>query len=159
MEPTKELDLYKMAIDEYRFEVNLSWESVKFFTTLNIGILGFGLTLLGLEQLSPKWIVAPIFVIGILLSILSIVTRVQYRKYYLETILIKKKLENVLNLSDLAISPTEFVDQPSKGLYNKEAWMKKHTRSIKTVTFCHYLVLSSFIVAHLFGIYVSLFFI
>lgn len=149
------LDLYKMAIDEYRFEVNLSWEAVKFFTSLNIGILGFGISILGIEQLTPKYIAIPIFIIGIILSCLSINTRKQYRKYYLATILIKKRIEDGLNLNKVAISPTE-VDQPSKGIENEEEWIREHMNPRGTVTSYHYLVLYAFIIAYSFGVFLSI---
>lgn len=159
MDKDQLLELYKSVIEEYRFEVNLSWESVKFYTTLNIGILGFGVSILGLQLLSPKWIVIPIFIIGILLSYLAIRTRQQYRKYYLNTILIKKKIENQLNLMDLAISPTEEIDEPCRGLHDKEEWIKNHMRPKGTVTFYHYSVFWGFIGAYVLGIIISIFFV
>ena len=76
----KLIELYNMAMDEYRFGVKLSWDAIRFFTTINVGILGFGSSILGLEQVSPKWITVPIFVIGIVLSILGIATRLQFQK-------------------------------------------------------------------------------
>lgn len=45
------LGLYKTAIEEYRFEVNLGWERQKFFVGLNVSLLaaiaGFAKYLLG----------------------------------------------------------------------------------------------------------------
>jgi hypothetical protein len=145
VDPTDLIELYKMATEEYRFEVNLSWDAVRFFTTLNVGILGFGSSLLGLQQLTSKIFVIPIFIIGIVISIMAIQTRKRYREYYLRSLYVKTLIEDQLQLHEpfeshgfaehrLAISPTEKVDNPMESLKDPESWVKKYMLPLKTVT-------------------------
>ncbi|MGN6630007.1 MAG: RipA family octameric membrane protein [Candidatus Nitrosocosmicus sp.] len=139
------LDLYKMAIDEYRFEVNLSWDSVRFFTTLHTGILAFGSSLLGLHQSSFKWALILVFVVGIILAYVAYTTRSKYREYYLRALYTKTLIEDQLKLREplkdyqypnhfLAVSPTEKIDNPKESLKNPEEWIKKNMKKSKTVT-------------------------
>ena len=65
------MELYKMAMDEYRFDVNLSWDAVQFFTVLNVCLLGFVSSLLGLQQLHSKICDTYIYN-GIVISIMAI---------------------------------------------------------------------------------------
>jgi hypothetical protein len=37
--PERLLDLYRLALDEYRFEVRLGWDRTTYFLVLNSGIL------------------------------------------------------------------------------------------------------------------------
>jgi hypothetical protein len=95
----KELfDLYKMAVEMDRFELDLSWKLVQFFTVLSSGLLTLGFTLLGTEQVSPKYFVAPIFIIGAFISIVAINARKRYHEHSLRAAYKKTLIENELGL-------------------------------------------------------------
>lgn len=36
------VDLYKVAVEEYRFQVDLNWKRTQYFLALNVAILGCG---------------------------------------------------------------------------------------------------------------------
>lgn len=57
------LTLYRIAVDEYRFQVTLNWNRTQYTLALNIGVLGVGVGLSGVAEASP-WMVASIFVVG-----------------------------------------------------------------------------------------------
>jgi len=128
--------------------VNLGWEAVKFFTTLHVGIISFGVTILGLTETSLKWIVIPIFIIGMFLSNLGYNTRIRYRQYYLRSLYDKTLIEDQLKLREplngypfenhiLAISPTETIDYPEESLIDPNKWIDKYMKPKGTVTYNH----------------------
>lgn len=43
-DPSREelVDLYKLAVDEYRFQVNLNWDGSKYFLAFNTAVIGVG---------------------------------------------------------------------------------------------------------------------
>jgi hypothetical protein len=144
-------ELYKIAMDEYRYEVNLGWEAVKFFTTLHVGIISFGITILGLTDITLKLIVIPIFIIGIFLSNLGYNTRIRYRQYYLRSLYDKTLIEDQLKLRQplrgysfenhiLAISPTETIDNPEESLIDPNKWIDKYMKPKGTVTYNHLII-------------------
>ena len=159
-------DLYKMVMEEYRFEVNLSWRAVQFYTILNSGIIGAGTTLLGLEQLSPKILIIPIFLIGMSFSFLGILTRLRYREYYFRVLYTKTLIEDQLKLWEalegykypdhhLAISPTEKIDDVKDSINNPDDWMKKHKLKVGTAAFYQTLIFCLFAVLNAMGIAVT----
>jgi isopentenyldiphosphate isomerase len=76
------LDLYKVAVEEYRFQVELNWKRTQYFLALNIAILGVGTGLVKLQGPDARILVLCIFMIGCVSAILSIfATRTQHMYY------------------------------------------------------------------------------
>ena len=113
----KLFDLYKLAIEMDRFELELGWKLVQFFTILNSALITAGITLLGSNQIINKEPISFIFIVGIAFSIISILSRKNYHKHSLVASCKKTLFERELNL-----------DKPIKGKYKSE----KHSFAIST---------------------------
>jgi hypothetical protein len=62
LSPDQLIDLYKIAIEEYRFEVKLNWDRTVFYLTLNSGLIAIATGLLKVEGSSfLNLIVAGVF--------------------------------------------------------------------------------------------------
>src|SRR5215218_4537750 len=86
-------ELYKVATETDRYELELGWKLVQFFTALNSGLIGLGFTLLGSDQLLSKLYTIPIFSVG--------TTIVLFTNNWLETFL------SLFLLSHLNLSSSE----------------------------------------------------
>jgi hypothetical protein len=161
-EEKKLLELYKLAIDIDKYELDLRWKLVQFFTVLNTGILTLGFTLLGSDQLSQKYYVIPIFIIGIAIAIIAIGAHKNYHKHSLRAEYKRTLIEDRLKLYDtfekygyskhtLAIS-TSSRNDPSVILRNPEEWIKNNTLKPGTVPFYHNMVFWFFVGMNSIGI-------
>lgn len=88
------LELYKVILDEYRFQVNLNWERNKFYVLLNSGLITATCGLLRIPGFKfAEFLTLPLFALGLLCSWIGLVTllkgveyrrRIVYRKGQLE---------------------------------------------------------------------------
>jgi hypothetical protein len=142
----KLFELYKVSIDTDRFELELGWKLVQFFTVLDSGLLSLGFTLLGSNQLSPKYYVAPIFIIGIVISLIAIASRRRYHEHSLRAAYKKTLIEKELNLykpldgydytnHNLAVSTSSKKDPEKDILKDPENYIKKSILKRCTVPF------------------------
>ena len=100
------LELYKVVLDEYRFQVNLNWERNKFYVLLNSGLITATCGLLKIPGFKfAELNTLPLFALGLLCSWIGLVTllkgveyrrRIVYRKGQLE-----KQLADTLNISTI----------------------------------------------------------
>lgn len=75
---TGNLDLYKMAVEEYRFQVLHNWNRTQYLLAFNVAVAGLGVLL---SARSPHGAV-PVFALGALAAVLTAsVTRVQHDYY------------------------------------------------------------------------------
>lgn len=97
---TELFDLYKFAIDEYRFEVRLNWDRSMYYITFNTGIVavGAGLLKLGSDGIVNLFI-AGIFLLGCSSSIMGILALRKGQAYYLRAIHKKTLIEDILGLT------------------------------------------------------------
>lgn len=65
-------DLYKVAVDEYRFQVTLNWQRTQYYLALNAAFLAAGIGLLQAVKASLNVLVALVFFSGLAACILSI---------------------------------------------------------------------------------------
>lgn len=101
------VDLYKIALDEYRFQVNLNWSRTQYFIILNLGILGLATGLLRLDDERLSAIVGTgLYFTGVICCILALVAGSVQRSYYRQTKTHKARIEALLGLGDLAIRTT-----------------------------------------------------
>lgn len=90
-------ELYKIAIDEYRFEVNLNWQRMQYYLVFNVAILGAGLGLLQLRLTGVAGqLLALIFVVGAATSLLGRSAVRKGHEYYREAVLKKTLIEDLL---------------------------------------------------------------
>lgn len=90
--------LYKIAVEEYRFQVNLNWQRSQYFLGLNAIIIGVGA---GLVQLQPTGtedgapLTVAVFLVGVVLAMSSIFGLWQQHAYY------RKARDRMLDVGDL----------------------------------------------------------
>jgi hypothetical protein len=136
------VDLYKFALDEYRFQVNLNWNRSQYYIVLNLGILGVATGLLKVadERISAS-ISIGLYIAGVVCCVLSLAAGRVQQGYYLATRNHKRRLEELLDLGDLAIRTT-----PGMG---------STTRRLGKVTTFHTLIISILLCLDLLGLVYS----
>ena len=94
------LELYKIAIEEYRFQVKLNWERTAYYLTLNSGLIAIATGLLKVGR-SPvvNLLVAVVFIIGLAASAIAIKNTKTGHQYYRRTVLKKTLIEDQLGLT------------------------------------------------------------
>ena len=95
------IELYRVAVDEYRFEVRLNWDRMQYYAVVNSGIIAVGTSLLR-DAVSPAIILLSgvMFLVGLAMSIMGIVSTHKGREYYQETVLKKTIYEEILGLNN-----------------------------------------------------------
>lgn len=163
-------DLYKIAIDEYRFEVDLNWQRTKYFCVLNAAIIAIatGLIKIGEPENNISIFISMIFFVGIITSRLGIVSIRQGEIYYHRTIHKKTLIERELGLFDiksshektpidLTISTTPGMDKRDDILEQPAEYLKRgHFKRIGTIKYNISLVLYSLLIINVFGCLYSL---
>lgn len=96
---------YRLAVEEYRFQVDLNWRRSEYFFVLNVGVLVAGATLLASGQV-PRGLVALVFCLGALLALLSIFANHTQHGYYRGARDLKNRMEQALELGDRALVTT-----------------------------------------------------
>lgn len=160
------MDLYRIAVDEYRFQVKLNWDRTAYLITLNSGLIAVATGLLKVETGAViDLFVASVFVIGAFVAVVSIKNILTGHRYYRRTILKKTLLEDQLGLTKplsqypgrqtLAIGTTIGQDEAMKILNDPEKWLKRSHRftSITSWTVC---ILILFVLANAGGMFVSM---
>jgi hypothetical protein len=94
------LDLYKIALDEYRFEVKLNADRTIQYLTLSAIVLsaGVGLLRVGTPGRSTTFFVALIFFCGVFIALLGVMAVRRGHEYYRRTVYKKTLIENLLGL-------------------------------------------------------------
>lgn len=99
--------LYRIALDEYRFQVNLNWSRTQYYIALNLGIFGVATSLLKLNDPKLASLVGiGLYLAGGLCCVLSLIAGHVQREYFRQTKRHKAAIEARLELGDLAIRTT-----------------------------------------------------
>ena len=99
--PEKLFDLYKISLDEYRFEVRLGWDRATYFLVLNSAILTVATGLLKLDNPPAVYLfIALLFALGCGTSIIGSISITRNHEYYRRTIVKKTLIESRLGLTD-----------------------------------------------------------
>ncbi len=104
------LELYKLALDDYRFQVQLNQSRSQYFLVLNIGIISVASGLISMTGQSPgpyAGLIALIYVVGGLFSVFSILALHVQRKFYKSARDQKSRFEDILELQDTTITPVQ----------------------------------------------------
>ena len=100
------LELYKIAIDEYRFQVTLNWNRTQYYLGLNVGIIGIATGILELSEGDAGFLTAGLYLAGVVCALLSLAAvRVQHG-YYRTARDHKARIEERLRLGDLRLGTT-----------------------------------------------------
>lgn len=160
------LDLYRIAVDEYRFQVKLNWDRTAYLITLNSGLIAVATGLLKVGSAAViDLFVAGVFLIGLFVSAMSMKNVVTGHGYYRRTILKKTLLEDQLGLTKpleqysgrptLAIGTTVGQNDALKILHDPENWLKRRHK-LRNITSWTVGILFLFVLANAGGIYGSL---
>jgi hypothetical protein len=99
-------DLYRISLDEYRFQVNLNWSRTQYLLALNVGILGAATGILQIAKGGIEYLTAGLYLAGIVCCLLALAgSRVQ-KKYYQSIRDHKARLERELDLKEYSIRTT-----------------------------------------------------
>lgn len=132
-------DLYKMAVDEYRFEVKLGWDRTMYYMVFNVGIFSVGTGLLRLES-APLgyWLIAAIFFLGICTSLIACIAIRKGHQYYRRAVVKKTVLEDILGLTcrladypthhTLAVGTTTGQAEHFQILHDPDHWVTRRLR-------------------------------
>jgi hypothetical protein len=112
------LDLYKLALDEYRFEVTLNWQRTQYYFTVNTAVIAAAsiLKVNGLDGWLPPLIVGTLFVVGYVTARLARRMIDKGHTYYRRAVYKKTLIEHLLGRfhsigsdpsANLAIATTE----------------------------------------------------
>jgi hypothetical protein len=94
------LNLYKIAVEEYRFEVRLGWDRATYFLVLNSAILSVATGLLKLDSPPIVYIfISLLFGFGLGTSLIGSLSITKAHEYYRWTVVKKTVIEERLGLS------------------------------------------------------------
>lgn len=159
------LDLYKIAVEEYRFEVRLNWDRTAYYLTLNSGLITIAAGLLKIGG-APivNFVVAGVFSIGLLSSFIGIRNVLKGHEYYRRTVVKKTLLAEQIGLNKpveghptgltLAVGTTVGQNEHLQILNNTDKWLIRPPR-LGGVTAGIIGILSLFCLANILGIVLS----
>jgi len=160
------LTLYKIALEEYRFQVRLNWDRTTYYLTLSSGLISIAAGLLKFGTPSPVILaVAGVFFIGMCVSAVGIKTIRKGHTYYRHTIAKKTLLEDQLGLTKplegyaakptLAVGTTVGQNEHLQILNNTQDWLK-HPPRLSSITWWIVVILMLFVLANAAGVFGSL---
>jgi hypothetical protein len=161
------LYLYKIAVEEYRFEVRLGWDRTTYFLGLNAAILTVATGLLKLENPAIVYLfIALLFMFGVATSVAGARSILRAHEYYRNTIVKKTGIEEHLGLSaslpglhesfNLAIGTTTGQSERLQILNDPKAWVDRPLRK-RSITFFVNLVLYAMAGVNGIGVVMALF--
>ena len=156
------LTLYKIALDEYRFQVRLNWDRTTYHLTLNSGLIAIATGLLKLGSASVVDLaVASVFFIGMCVSVIGIKTIRTGHEYYRHTIVKKTVLEDQLGLTrplegyaakpTLTVGTTVGQNEHLQILNNTQKWLERPHR-LSSITSWIVAILILFVLANAAGV-------
>jgi hypothetical protein len=97
------MELYKIAVDEYRFQVNLNAQRSRDYFVLNSAIVASAVALLG-QKVGP--LAGSVFIVGFWVALLTGLGTHTQHNYYRETVATKRLLEGRLGIRDTVVRTT-----------------------------------------------------
>ena len=101
------LELYKAALEDYRFQVQLNWGHSQYLLVLNLTLVSIATGIVQLGQGEISILVGFIYLAGVFFSIFSISALQSQRKFYRAARDQKQWFEDQLGLGAAAITPAE----------------------------------------------------
>lgn len=109
-------ELYRIAIEEYRFQVNLNWDRTKFYLGLNLTVIAGAA---GLVNPAKTWqgqiISSAIFFVGFFIALAGGKALTQGHKYYRKIVVTKTLLEAELKLLQSGMTASSTSGQQEAG--------------------------------------------
>lgn len=140
-EPGALLDIYKVAVDEYRFQVSLNWSRTQYLFVLTAGILAVGAGLLNVDSGGQPWLVGAIFLLGLCTAVHAIAVTASQHSYYRAT---RNRMREVGSSIGL---PAQYLLATTPGMKGEEA-KRKGIEKLGRVTWMHYLLFGLLALLH-----------
>ena len=137
LKPEQLIDLYKVAIEEYRFQVKLNNDRLLHLTVFNVAVLSAGAGLLKVSgSRVGNILVAAIFIAGLCTSFIGARSVSTLHRYYRRTVYRKTVYEELLGLTqridlpnggsaDLSIATTDSHGDRNAILTQTEDWVRR----------------------------------
>lgn len=90
-DPLPPIELYKLAVEEYRFQAEFNWKRTQYLLAFNAAILAAGLAVAGRFE-GVAW---PVFALGMVAALLASLVVRQQHTYYRAT---RKRLKRIEDL-------------------------------------------------------------
>jgi hypothetical protein len=100
------LQLYKIAIEEYRFQVQLNWQRSQYYLILNAALIAAGGSLLGIQGDRGRPLAFILFLMGLVTVVVSLLATTTQHTYYRAAREKLKRVEERLGLGPLGIQTT-----------------------------------------------------
>lgn len=100
------IELYRIALEEYRFQVNLNWNRTQYYLALNIGLIGIATGILELAEGSVSLLTGGLYLAGLVCCSLSYAAVRVQQGYYQAARDHKAAIEHCLGLGDLSVTTT-----------------------------------------------------
>lgn len=153
------LDLYKIAVEEYRFQVRYNWERNKFYILLDSGLISIAAGLLRIPgKQNLELLMIPLFIAGIIISLIGYLTLKKGHEYYRKTVLKMAQLESQLKLSNeqQPISTTAGMRDAKSIVSDSNSFVERPFR-LGTTTYFLASLFIFLVVANVFGIILVVF--
>jgi TM2 domain-containing membrane protein YozV len=133
-------DLYKIAIEEYRFNVQMGWNRQQYYLVFNKAIPGLAATLLGQGGTIKQVFAALVFFLGIFTCFFGRYAISKSHEYYRKALYKKTLFEDQLGLlthlpqypypgANLSIATTSGMHSTTQMLTDTENWLKRPERT------------------------------
>lgn len=137
------LEIYKVAVEEYRFQVSLNWARTRYLLVLNGAILAVGSGLLEVEREQQAWLIGAIFVLGALTSLHAAAVTAKQHSYY-------RNARDRMNIIGRGIGlPDNYLLATTPGMAHdatRTFWSK-----LSRITWMHYLLFGFLALMHALG--------
>jgi hypothetical protein len=138
--------LYKIAVDEYRFNVQMGWNRQQYYLIFNTAITGLGATLLDQGGTIKQIFAGLVFLLGIFACIFGRYAIRKSHQYYRRAAYKKTLIEDQLGLlnhlpqypyagANLSIATTSGMHSTTQMLTDTEKWLERPDRPGSIVWF------------------------
>ena len=137
-------ELYKLSIEQHRYQHSDIWRALQFYTTLNLGIIGAALALLRLGPQTGRNVILILFMIGAVTSVFGFLVIRKIRILFLKQAVHKTLIEYLLHYRSPLAEPEEvrgkelavhwIYEKVEDILNNPEQWSKQNIYVVGSVT-------------------------
>lgn len=161
------LELYRIVVEEYRFQVKLNWDRTQYYFVLSTALMTAGGTLLATLKGWGAVVSLFVFILGCTSAILGRQSIIKGHEYYRRIVYRKTLVEDLLGRlhtlpgytyeeAGLNLTTTSGMADARKILENAESYFAARPRR-GTVTHSMIMILGAFVLVHAGGIALALF--
>lgn len=131
MDDDKLFDLYKISVEEYRFQVKYNWDRNRFYLFLTASTVSVAAGLLKIPNAQQlEYIITPLFLLGGIVAFIGFQTLRKGHEYYRRTVIKMSQLANKLQLDSeiIPISTTQGQKEAKFNLKDSEVFINRNFR-------------------------------